>query len=144
MVATVQPAAPYDGLGRLRVVFSAGAPVPSETLRAVASLAPDASLHTPYGMTEVLPVADIELGAIERAEQDDARGGVCVGHPVAGAEVRIAELGFDATELPPALDAGSTGEILIRAPWVSDGYLGLWATRARSSARFGGRLASFG
>ena len=43
----------------------------SETLRAVAALAPDASLHTPYGMTEVLPVADIELGAIEQAELDD-------------------------------------------------------------------------
>jgi acyl-CoA synthetase (AMP-forming)/AMP-acid ligase II/pimeloyl-ACP methyl ester carboxylesterase len=118
------------GLGGLRVVFSAGAPVPSETLRAVAQLAPSATLHTPYGMTEVLPVADIELSEIERAEADDPKGGVCVGAPVVGAEVRIAALGFDAADddVPPELATGTTGEILVRAPWVSDGYLGLWAT----------------
>jgi acyl-CoA synthetase (AMP-forming)/AMP-acid ligase II len=111
------------------VVFSAGAPVPSETLRAISALAPVASLHTPYGMTEVLPVADIELGAIEQAELDDPAGGVCVGRPVDGAEVRIAALGFDAEELPVELATGTTGEILVRAPWVSAGYLGLWATQ---------------
>ena len=33
----------------LRIVFSAGAPVPPETLHAVADLAPSASLHTPTG-----------------------------------------------------------------------------------------------
>jgi acyl-CoA synthetase (AMP-forming)/AMP-acid ligase II/pimeloyl-ACP methyl ester carboxylesterase len=118
------------GLDRLRVVFSAGAPVPAETLRAVSGLAPSASLHTPYGMTEVLPVADIDLDGIDRAEADDVGvGGVCVGPPVAGAEVRIAELGFDADDLPAELEQGATGEILVRAPWVSDGYLGLWATQ---------------
>jgi olefin beta-lactone synthetase len=129
VTSTARPGAPHAGLGRVRVVFSAGAPVPSETLRAMAELAPAASLHTPYGMTEVLPVADIALDGIERAEADDPRGGVCVGHPVRGAEVRIAALGFDPEELPDELDRGSTGEILVRAPWVSDGYLGLWATQ---------------
>jgi acyl-CoA synthetase (AMP-forming)/AMP-acid ligase II/pimeloyl-ACP methyl ester carboxylesterase len=118
----------HAGLAALRVVMSAGAPVPSETLRAVAVLAPAASMHTPYGMTEVLPVADIELADIERAEREDPRGGVCVGHPVTGAEVRIAAIGFDATDLPESLPSGSTGEILVRAPWVSAGYLDLWAT----------------
>ena len=128
VAATTTPAANLAGLAALRVVFSAGAPVPSETLRAIAALAPAATLHTPYGMTEVLPVADIELTEIEEAERNDADGGVCVGRAVSGAEVRIAALDFDAESLPPELDTGSTGEILIRAPWVSDGYLGLWAT----------------
>jgi olefin beta-lactone synthetase len=129
VTSTARPGAPYAGLGRLRVVFSAGAPVPSETLRAMSGLASAASLHTPYGMTEVLPVADISLDGIEQAEADDPRGGVCVGRPVAGAEVRIAALGFDPEEMPAELEPGSTGEILVRAPWVSDGYLGLWATQ---------------
>ncbi len=128
VAATAPSGVDLAGLGRLRVVFSAGAPVPSETLRAIARLAPGATLHTPYGMTEVLPVADIELTDIEKAERDDANGGVCVGRPVAGAEVRIVAFDFDAEHLPPELPSGSTGEILIRAPWVSDGYLGLWAT----------------
>ncbi len=128
VAATATSGRKLVGLGELRVVFSAGAPVPSETLRAIAGLAPGATLHTPYGMTEVLPVTDIELTDIEQAESADANGGVCVGRPVAGAEVRIAALDFDAEHLPPELGPGSTGEILIRAPWVSDGYLGLWAT----------------
>jgi acyl-coenzyme A synthetase/AMP-(fatty) acid ligase len=129
VTATAPAGSRFDGLARLRVVLSAGAPVPSETLRAMATLAADASLHTPYGMTEVLPVADIDLTEIERAERDDPNGGVCVGHAVAGAEVRIAALGFDPGELPPELAIGATGEILVRAPWVSEGYLGLWATQ---------------
>ena len=61
------------------------------------------------------------------AEADDPTGGVCVGRPVPGAEVRITALGFDPEELPAELPAGATGEILVRAPWVSEGYLGLWA-----------------
>jgi acyl-coenzyme A synthetase/AMP-(fatty) acid ligase len=117
------------GLGALRVVFSAGAPVPSETLHAVARLAPSATLHTPYGMTEVLPVADVELGEIVAAEVADPAGGVCVGRPVAGAQVRIVPLDFDPDELPDAVAGGVMGEILIRAPWVSEGYGGLWATQ---------------
>jgi acyl-coenzyme A synthetase/AMP-(fatty) acid ligase len=117
------------GMEALRVVFSAGAPVPSETLEAVSRLAPNATLHTPYGMTEVLPVADVELGGIIAAEAADPDGGVCVGHPVSGAQVRIVPLDFDATELPDAVTVGVMGEILVRAPWVSEGYSGLWATQ---------------
>jgi acyl-CoA synthetase (AMP-forming)/AMP-acid ligase II len=94
----------------------------------VAALAPAASLHTPYGMTEVLPVADIELDQITAAEADEPNGGVCVGPAVPGVEVRIVPLGFDPDELPEAVAAWPMGEILVRAPWVSDGYLGLWAT----------------
>ena len=117
------------GLLGLRLVLSAGAPVPSETLRAVGDLAPAARLRTPYGMTEVLPVADIELSEITEAEADDPAGGVCVGRPVAGADVRISALGFEPDTLPDALAPMALGEILVRAPWVSDGYLGMWGTQ---------------
>ena len=47
---------------------------------------PNAEAHTLYGMTEVLPVADITLAGIEAAAAGD---GVCVGVPVAGVEVAI-------------------------------------------------------
>ena len=45
---------------------------------------PGAELHTPYGMTEALPVADISLAEIEAAGPGN---GVCVGHPLPGVEV---------------------------------------------------------
>ena len=73
-------------LGRIRLVMSAGAPVPAELLRAAGDILPGADLHTPYGMTEVLPVADISLTEIEAAGTGD---GVCVGYPVPEVEVAI-------------------------------------------------------
>ncbi len=132
VVATAEAASSnaWRGIDGLRLVFSAGAPVPAETLRSISRIATQATIHTPYGMTEALPVADIDLGGIESAEAGDAIPGVCVGQPVAGAEVRICELGFDAVSgVPDALAPGATGEILVRAPWVSDGYVGRWETQ---------------
>ncbi len=134
VVATAErtPSDTRSGIGALRLVFSAGAPVPAETLRSIGDLAPHADIHTPYGMTEALPVADIDLRGIESAEAgDELLGsvvpGVCVGAPVAGADVRICALGFDAIAgVPDALAPDTTGEILVRAPWVSEGYVGRW------------------
>ncbi|MEM9516807.1 MAG: alpha/beta fold hydrolase [Actinomycetota bacterium] len=118
-----------DGLRGLRVLMSAGAPVPSELLHDVAQLTPSATLHTPYGMTESLPVADVELTVIDAADADDPHGGVCVGAPVEGAEVLIVPFGFDARQPVGELAAGLMGEILVRSPWTSAGYDGLWATQ---------------
>lgn len=115
-------------LAALRLVLSAGAPVPVATLRAVAELCPAAELHTPYGMTECLPVADVSLTEMD-AVADDPIGGVCVGHPVPGADVRIAPLGFDADQLVAMLDDHTTGEVMVRTPWLSDGYDRRWATQ---------------
>lgn len=127
-----QSAGAHPGLEALRLVFSAGAPVPAETLRAVARLTPNASLHTPYGMTEALPVSDIDLVGIEAAEADAASSidaGVCVGYPVSGAEVSVVRLGFDACDgVPDPIGPSAMGEILVRAPWVSEGYVGRWGT----------------
>ncbi|MEN9504485.1 MAG: hypothetical protein RI958_411, partial [Actinomycetota bacterium] len=112
----------------VRLVLSAGAPVPVATLRAVSPLFPSAELHTPYGMTECLPVADVSLAGIDAAYTDDSRRGVCVGPPVVGAEVIIAPLGFDAGEPVDTLATGTTGEVLVAAAWCSDGYDRRWGT----------------
>ena len=135
VIATRAPGS-FPALAAVRLVLSAGAPVPAEVLRDVSALAPTAEMHTPYGMTEALPVADVELVDIESADRSSSRG-VCVGRPVDGAEVRIAALGFDPlVGVPDALDEAETGEVLVRAPWVSAGYLGRWETERR--ARPGG------
>lgn len=117
VVATSADREPAHTLQGVRLVLSAGAPVPPEILRSVAQLAPNAMLHTPYGMTEILPVADIDLAGIDLAGIDEQGGqGVCVGFPVSGATVRVVDLGL------------GVGEILVKAPWLSDGYDRLWAT----------------
>lgn len=116
-------------LARVRLVLSAGAPVPIATLRATAALCPAAELHTPYGMTECLPLADIDLSTLDTVVSGATARGVCVGAPVAGATVMVAPLGFDAQQPIRGEVAGVTGEVLVRATWMSDGYDQLWRTQ---------------
>jgi len=125
-------AAQRAALGRVRRLMSFGAPVPVRLLRAVQQVMPAAELHTPYGMTEVLPVADISLAEIEAAGPGN---GVCVGRPLPGVTLAVSPLSTlgvpegDLTEQPEV-----TGEILVAADHVKDRYDRLWAVE-RESAR---------
>ncbi len=78
-------AAARAALARVRLVVSAGAPVPATLLHELRSVLPAAEAHTPYGMTEALPVTDITLNGIEAAGHGE---GICVGRPLTGVEVR--------------------------------------------------------
>ncbi|MEP6651418.1 MAG: alpha/beta fold hydrolase [Lapillicoccus sp.] len=124
-----------DALGSVRLLVSAGAPVPSALLRSVLTVLPSASAHTPYGMTEVLPVTDISLAHIEQAGPGN---GVCVGRPLAGVEVAVSPLSAEgsADRVLTTL-AWTTGEICVRAPHVKDRYDALWATQ-RATGRDAG------
>ncbi len=132
----VATAADVDAAGRahlasVRLLMSAGAPVPASLLRSVLALLPRAEAHTPYGMTEVLPVADIDLAGLDDAGTGE---GICVGRPVPGAVVTVSPL--DATGAAtgePTAEPGTTGEILVSAPWGKDRYDRLWATESRAS-----------
>jgi acyl-coenzyme A synthetase/AMP-(fatty) acid ligase len=90
-------------------------------------LCPIAELHTPYGMTEVLPVADLSL---EQREVIGEGRGVCVGKPVDGCQVKVVAIQGTSNALP----TGDTGEIVVSAPWMSLGYNRLWLTQQK--ARF--------
>ncbi len=136
----------HEALGRVELLLSAGAPVPEPLLAEVQRLLPRASLHTPYGMTEALPVTDISLEQIRAAGADAASGtvagagnGVCVGWPVHGACAAVAPLAADGTAPgnSPATAAGVTGEILVSAPHVKEAYDRLWLTQ-RESVRTAG------
>ena len=122
-------------LARAASFFSAGAPIPAHLLRGLRELMPEARALTPYGMTECLAVAAIDLDGIEAAGQGD---GVCVGSPVPRVRIAIAvmdELGRTTGEITET--AGVRGEILVRAPHVRDRYLMLWGT-THESMRFEG------
>ncbi len=113
-------------LARVRLIMSAGAPVPRTTLRAVGDIMPNAESHTPYGMTEALPVADISFAEIQNVGPG---AGVCVGSTVAGVDVAIMPLDSagDATgEFTTKADA--LGEVCIKAAHICDGYDVLWLT----------------
>ncbi|MGK3647457.1 alpha/beta fold hydrolase [Pseudarthrobacter enclensis] len=129
-------------LARVELLLSAGAPVPEPLLAAVQQLVPAASLRTPYGMTEALPVTDISLEQIRGADAETAAGnlqgggnGVCVGKPVHGARLAVIPLEADGTApgTVPVTDPGVTGEILVSAPHVKDSYDRLWLTQQASA-----------
>ena len=118
-------------LSRVRLLMSAGAPVPARLLRALRAVLPNAEAHTPYGMTEVLPVTDIGLAEIEAAGPGE---GVCVGVPLARVEVAVSPLSpLGVADGPLTAAPDRTGEVCVRAAHVKQTYDALWATQRASS-----------
>lgn len=120
---------------RVRLLMSAGAPVPRETLRAASAVLGDCEAHTPYGMTEALPVTDVTLTELDASGRGN---GVLVGRPVAGVQVAISPLDANGSATGPLTDtADVTGEICVRGPHVKDHYDQLWSTQRESSRDHG-------
>ncbi|WP_051297423.1 alpha/beta fold hydrolase [Brevibacterium album] len=74
---------------RVRMVLSAGAPVPLELMNSLASVFPNARIHTPYGMTEGLILTDIERTEVARAQAESEQA---VRGPEADARTEADEL----------------------------------------------------
>lgn len=131
-----------QALQSVELLLSAGAPLSVSLLQAVQSIVPQASIHTPYGMTEALPITDISFEGISAAIADgeshgmsSARDGVCVGTAVHGAKVRIAALDEQGNPLDElTTEPGVTGEIVVSAPHVKDRYDTLWVTESLSTS----------
>lgn len=124
-----------EAMEGVRLLMSAGAPVPAAVLRAVGEVLPNAEPHTPYGMTEVMPVADISLAEIDTAGPGN---GVCVGEPIDGVEVAISALDARGEATGPLTDeSGLTGEVCIRAAHMREGYDKLWMTDHAASQPVG-------
>ncbi len=117
-------------------VFSCGAPVPAEVLRATLTCVGDrAKMHTPYGATECLPIATIEAAEVlgETATRTDQGGGVCVGRKCDTIDWRIIRITDEAIlsiEHTEVLPCGEIGELIVRGPQVSPRYV----TRAECNA----------
>jgi acyl-CoA synthetase (AMP-forming)/AMP-acid ligase II len=120
----------------LEKVFSCGAPVPADVLRmTLACAGKGAKMHTPYGMTECLPVSTIEAGEVlgETAARTDQGAGVCVGRKFGSLDwrvIRITDEPIATIDEAEELPAGEIGELIVRGPQVSPKY----ATRPEANA----------
>lgn len=116
----------------LKRVISAGAPVPSElSLTMNALLENGATLHTPYGATESLPVSSIDGVTIINATRSlsESGSGICVGQATKSTgfatEIRIIRISDKPIEkwsedlLAPN---GSIGEIVVKGAQVTKSY----------------------
>ncbi|WP_350269867.1 alpha/beta fold hydrolase [Brevibacterium sp. CBA3109] len=121
---------------RVELVLSAGAPVPLGLMDSIAEVFPNASIHSPYGMTEGLLLTDIDHAGV-RAADATPNLGVCVGRPIDGVELALAPIddsGSAADVLERGVDAqGHLGEFVVSAAHIKSGYDNLWATTAASA-----------
>ena len=115
-------------LQSMRKVLMAGAPVPYDVLQRTAEILPsDASIYTPYGATESLPVASISAQEIlaETWQLSRQGKGTCVGRALPGIDMEIMAI----SDQPVAklqremlLGEGEIGEILVRGNVVTKAY----------------------
>ena len=114
-------------LSSLHRIMIAGAPVPPGLLSRLSRVAPNATVHTPYGATECLPVTNIQSAEILSETGAGARRGqgTCVGRPATGVEIRVIreEDGpLDQLEHATPCAPGEIGEILATGPTVTRNY----------------------
>ena len=121
-------------LPTLRRVLCAGAAVPASLWADAPRVLVNGTLHSPYGATEVLPVATVS-GA---EATTGAVNGSLIGRPLPGNQVKIIALHDGplaslaaAHELPP----GETGEIIVTGPTVTRAYDAL--PEATAAAKIG-------
>ncbi|GAA1929183.1 alpha/beta fold hydrolase [Brevibacterium antiquum] len=121
---------------QVELVLSAGAPVPLDLMDSIAEVFPNASIHSPYGMTEGLLLTDIDRAGVTAAAATSNLG-VCVGRPIDGVELALAAIddsGASADALAQGVEAqGRLGEFVVSAAHIKSGYDNLWATTAASA-----------
>jgi len=111
-------AARHD-LSSLRILFYGSSPMPAEWVRAVRDIFAGVELYHCYGLTETSPLLTILDDASFRGalESGDTSLLKSAGRPLPGVEMRIAD------DQGRPLPAGQAGEIVVRGPNVSTGYL---------------------
>lgn len=112
----------------LRAVWTGGAPV-YPPLAAKLAHGLKGKAHVVYGSTEAEPIAGIEAGDMLAAMREGSAGGICVGSPVSGIQLRLirphdgpvelAESGWAHWEVQP----GETGEVVVTGAHVLGRYL---------------------
>ena len=100
-------------LSTIQQILCAGAPVNPRIIKAISPLlSKDAQVMTPYGATEVLPVAVATSKTLLVTSELTAQGrGICVGQPLAAVDLRVIEQQDD-----------GIGEIIVAAPWLTSYY----------------------
>ncbi len=115
-------------LDTMGLVLMAGAPVSGELVAKVASILPEeATIHTPYGATESLPIVSIEGREILSSTwpQTQKGRGTCVGRALPGIDIKVIPISeekiadFKSVE---ELAEDEIGEIIVRGDVVTRAY----------------------
>jgi fatty-acyl-CoA synthase len=113
------PAAKDTDLSRWKIVIGGG-PLPHGL--ATAAMERGIDIFTGYGMSETCPIlalAQLKPSAVPRDADEELRLRCKTGLPVPLVDLRVVDP--DMCDLPH--DGKATGEIVARAPWLTQGYL---------------------
>ncbi len=104
-------------LSRWKVIIG-GSALPEGLARA--AMARGIDIHAGYGMSETCPVMTIaDMDATQGATGDTTATRIATGKPIPLMQVRV--VAPDMTDVPH--DGVTTGEVVGRAPWLTDGYV---------------------
>ena len=111
----------------MRRILMAGAPVPPALVELLQPVFPNATLWSPYGATECLPVSCIDGATIRRTSAERTRkgAGTCVGYPVTGVQIKVIAITGDPIASPGdwrEMPVGEIGEIIATGPTVTKSY----------------------
>jgi acyl-CoA synthetase (AMP-forming)/AMP-acid ligase II len=116
-----------------RKIFTGGAPVFPDLLRAIRTALPHAAIHSVYGSTEAEPIAHLAADECtgETLETTRRGGGLCSGKPAMGIHLKIIRNhsgqplpSLTASELEAITQPqGQAGEIIVSGEHVLTGYL---------------------
>jgi acyl-CoA synthetase (AMP-forming)/AMP-acid ligase II len=130
----------------LKLVLSAGAPVPVRVLESMRAMLPeDAQMHTPYGATEALPIASIESREILCGLGDLSRqgAGTCVGKHLASIDWRVIEIQdgpIESIEQTRSVKTGEVGELMVAGDVITTRYVTRQDQNALHKVRDGQRV----
>ncbi len=115
-------------LPSLRRIVMAGAPVPPSLIDDFSRILDGGDVFTPFGATEALPLTMMTGREIlaETAELSERGGGMCVGRPTPGTDLRVIRILDE--PIPEwrddlVLPAGEVGEIVAKGPVVTRVYV---------------------
>jgi len=113
------PEAHRRDLTSLRLLFYGSSPMPLEWTQAVRATLPGVELYHSYGLTETSPILTVlDHNCVEQAFKSGEMSLLrSAGKPVPGVELRI----VDETDRP--VGTGESGEVVVRGPNISVGYL---------------------
>jgi fatty-acyl-CoA synthase len=98
-------------------VIIGGSALPEGLARA--AMARGIDIHAGYGMSETCPVLTIADMAATQGREDTTAIRIATGKPIPLVEVRV----VDGNMNDVAQDGVATGEVVTRAPWLTEGYL---------------------
>jgi acyl-CoA synthetase (AMP-forming)/AMP-acid ligase II len=129
-------------LGSVKYIVMFGAPMRAEIHQLFRKVLPKGDTYTPFGATECLPVSLISGKEVlnKTAALTNRGAGVCIGHAVPNAAIKIINISDIPETVLSEIPAGTPGEIIVHGPMVTPSYFEMPEETRKAKISFEGKL----